>query len=77
MSGSVDHPMLAEHWIEWIALETTAGVQCKALAPAWRRSANSCLRTGTHLSPLMHIATCTASGARKHKLGKSKITDKK
>lgn len=31
--GSVDHPMLAEHWIEWIALETTAGVQCKALAP--------------------------------------------
>ncbi len=29
--GSVPHPMLAEHHIEWIALETESGVQIKHL----------------------------------------------
>ena len=31
--GEVDHPMLPEHYIEWIALETKAGNQRKALKP--------------------------------------------
>lgn len=31
--GSVEHPMLPEHYIEWIALHTTQGVQRKALQP--------------------------------------------
>lgn len=31
--GSVPHPMLKEHWIEWIALETRCGNQRKALKP--------------------------------------------
>ena len=31
--GSVDHPMLPEHHIEWIALETKAGNQRKILHP--------------------------------------------
>lgn len=31
--GSAEHPMLAEHSIEWIALETREGHQFKALAP--------------------------------------------
>ena len=31
--GSVEHPMLAEHWIQWIALETKQGVQVKYLNP--------------------------------------------
>ncbi|MFR5933863.1 MAG: desulfoferrodoxin family protein [Oscillospiraceae bacterium] len=31
--GSVDHPMLPEHYIGWIALETKAGNQRKLLAP--------------------------------------------
>lgn len=31
--GSVEHPMLAEHSIEWIVLETREGHQFKALAP--------------------------------------------
>lgn len=31
--GSVEHPMLAEHYIEWIAVQTTAGNQRKALKP--------------------------------------------
>ncbi len=31
--GSVEHPMLAEHYIEWIAVQTTAGNQRKVLKP--------------------------------------------
>lgn len=31
--GSVEHPMLPEHFIEWISLETTKGSQHKVLAP--------------------------------------------
>ncbi|MCD7722678.1 MAG: desulfoferrodoxin [Clostridiales bacterium] len=31
--GSVEHPMLAEHYIEWIAIKTTGGVQLKELSP--------------------------------------------
>jgi superoxide reductase len=31
--GSVDHPMLPEHYIKWVALETAAGFETKNLAP--------------------------------------------
>ena len=31
--GSVEHPMLEEHYIEWIAVQTTAGNQRKVLKP--------------------------------------------
>ncbi len=31
--GSTPHPMLEEHYIEWIALQTTSGNQRKALKP--------------------------------------------
>lgn len=31
--GSVDHPMLPAHYIEWIALQTDKGNQRKTLAP--------------------------------------------
>ena len=31
--GSAAHPMLAEHFIQWIALETKEGMQRKELAP--------------------------------------------
>ena len=31
--GSVAHPMMPEHYIEWVALETKQGVQRKALQP--------------------------------------------
>ena len=31
--GSVEHPMLDEHYIEWIALQTKQGNQRKALKP--------------------------------------------
>ena len=31
--GSVNHPMIPEHFIEWVCLQTKQGVQRKALAP--------------------------------------------
>ncbi len=31
--GSVDHPMLPEHYIEWVVLQTKEGNQRKALKP--------------------------------------------
>lgn len=31
--GAVSHPMIEEHYIEWIVLETKNGVQKKYLAP--------------------------------------------
>ena len=31
--GSVDHPMLEEHYIEWIAIKTAQGAQRKLLKP--------------------------------------------
>ncbi len=31
--GSVEHPMMPEHYIEWVALQTKQGVQRKILRP--------------------------------------------
>lgn len=31
--GSVAHPMLAEHYIEWVAIETSQGYQVRYLTP--------------------------------------------
>ena len=31
--GSADHPMLPEHYIEWICLQTNRGFQCRQLHP--------------------------------------------
>jgi superoxide reductase len=31
--GSVDHPMVEEHYIEWIAIQTKQGAQRKVLNP--------------------------------------------
>ena len=31
--GSVDHPMLDEHWIQWVYLETDKGGHRKVLTP--------------------------------------------
>ena len=31
--SSVEHPMIPEHYIEWVALETREGNQCKKLVP--------------------------------------------
>ena len=31
--GAVEHPMLPEHFIEWIVLQTKQGSQCRELRP--------------------------------------------
>ena len=31
--GSVEHPMIPEHYIEWVSLQTKFGNQRKALSP--------------------------------------------
>ena len=37
--GSVEHPMLEAHYIEWIILETKEGYQIKTLAPGQKPQA--------------------------------------
>ncbi|MCD8133142.1 MAG: desulfoferrodoxin [Clostridiales bacterium] len=44
--GSVDHPMLPEHYIEWIALKTKQGVQIKELQPGEKPAAAFALSEG-------------------------------
>ena len=42
--GSVEHPMLPEHFIQWIALETNEGSQIKHLQPGQAPQAVFALR---------------------------------
>lgn len=44
--GSAEHPMLAEHYIEWIALETKHGNQRVALQPGQKPVAQFALVDG-------------------------------
>ncbi len=44
--GAVEHPMLPEHYIEWIALETAQGNQRKPLAPGQKPEAVFMLAEG-------------------------------
>lgn len=44
--GEVEHPMLEEHYIEWIALHTKQGNQRKALKPGDAPKACFCLCEG-------------------------------
>ena len=44
--GEVEHPMAAEHYIEWIALETKTGNQRKQLKPGDKPEAGFALVDG-------------------------------
>lgn len=44
--GEVAHPMIPEHYIEWIALQTKNGVQRKELKPSEKPEANFALCDG-------------------------------
>lgn len=44
--GSVEHPMLPEHYIEWISIHTTAGNQRKCLEPGTAPKADFALLPG-------------------------------
>ena len=44
--GSVEHPMIPEHYIEWISLQTNKGNQRKILTPEDKPQACFCLCEG-------------------------------
>lgn len=44
--GSVEHPMLDNHYIEWVTLETKQGVQRKELKPGEKPQASFALAEG-------------------------------
>lgn len=44
--GSVEHPMLPEHYIEWISIQTSAGNQRKCLKPGQAPRADFALLPG-------------------------------
>lgn len=47
--GEVEHPMLEEHYIGWIAVETEQGVQRKTLKPGEKPAAEFALADGDKL----------------------------
>ncbi len=58
--GSVEHPMLAEHYIEWIMLETEQGRQRKPLKPGDKPVAVFALAEGD--KPLAAYELCNLHG---------------
>lgn len=48
--GSVEHPMLPEHYIEWISIETTQGNQRKCLKPGEKPQAQFALLPGEEVT---------------------------
>ena len=58
--GSVFHPMTAEHWIEWVAIETEQGYQIKYLTPDSAPVCNFSLADGDTL--LKVYAYCNLHG---------------
>ena len=63
--GSVDHPMLEEHWIEWVQLETENGSQRKYLKPG---SAQKVLFHLGEEKPVAVYAYCNLHGLWKTEL---------
>ena len=64
--GSVDHPMLDVHWIEWIQLNTDRGSQRKYLNPG--EAPNVKFRLWDE-KPLAVYAYCNLHGLWKTELG--------
>lgn len=58
--GSVTHPMVAEHYIEWISLETKEGVQRKNLKPEEEPKAEFILSDSD--APVAVYAYCNLHG---------------
>ena len=58
--GSLPHPMIAEHFIEWIVLETTTGVQRKQLHP--NEQPHACFKLCDNESVVAAYAYCNLHG---------------
>ena len=60
--GEAEHPMLSEHYIEWISIQTKQGNQRKELHPGEKPEACFALCKETRWRRPMPTATSTASG---------------
>ena len=58
--GAVEHPMLPEHYIEWISLQTKQGVQRKMLKPGEAPKASFALCDGDEVEVV--YAYCNIHG---------------
>ena len=58
--GEVDHPMVDAHYIEWIAIETSKGVQRKMLKPQHAPEAEFMLTDGEYVEAV--YAYCNLHG---------------
>lgn len=58
--GSVDHPMLDVHWIEWISLATNKGFQRKHLKPGQAPNVSFLLDEGEEVAEV--YAYCNLHG---------------
>ena len=62
--GSVEHPMLPEHYIEWVSLQTKQGNQRKELHPAKSRRSASLSARAMRSRRSTPTATSTVCGKR-------------
>ena len=58
--GEIDHPMLAEHYIEWVSLQTKFGNQRKQLKPGDAPSVTFALTDGDEVEAV--YAYCNLHG---------------
>lgn len=58
--GEIDHPMLAEHYIEWVSLQTKFGNQRKQLKPGNEPSVTFALSDGDEVEAV--YAYCNLHG---------------
>ncbi len=58
--GEIDHPMLAEHYIEWVSLQTKFGNQRKQLKPGNAPSVTFALSDGDEVEAV--YAYCNLHG---------------
>ena len=57
--GAVQHPMIPEHYIRWICVESKTGMMCKTLIPGQAPEATFCLGSER---PLAVYAYCNIHG---------------
>ena len=63
--GSAAHPMLPEHYIEWVAIQVTSVNSC---LPATSRKSVFLFATAMRLRQSMHSAICILSGKLEFKI---------
>ncbi|MGN0178381.1 MAG: desulfoferrodoxin family protein [Monoglobaceae bacterium] len=58
--GSAEHPMLSEHFIEWVALQTKQGIQVKQLHSGEKPTVNFAVCSGDEIEAV--YAYCNLHG---------------